>query len=66
MSAVFSHRQRPELFSMYTLQFGALFGCIFANIKILMTDTDDDDAEMRNVKLSIITAAMIFDVWCCF
>lgn len=24
--------------------------------------TDDDDAEMRNVKLSIITAAMIFDV----
>lgn len=33
-----------------------------------MTDDidDDDDAEMRNVKLSIITAAMIFDVWCCF
>ena len=29
-------------------------------------DDDDDDAEMRNVKLSIITAAMIFDVWCCF
>lgn len=41
--------------------------CIFANVKILLTaDTDDDDAEMRNVKLSIITAAMIFDVWCCF
>lgn len=42
--------------------------CIFADVKILMTaDTDDDDdAEMRNVKLSIITAAMIFDVWCCF
>ena len=31
-----------------------------------MTDDNDDDAEMRNVKLSIITAAMIFDVWCCF
>lgn len=45
--------------------------CIFADVKILMTadtddDDDDDDAEMRNVKLSIITAAMIFDVWCCF
>lgn len=25
-----------------------------------MTDTDDDDDEIRNVKLSIITAAMIF------
>ncbi|TKS92970.1 Dual specificity testis-specific protein kinase 2 [Collichthys lucidus] len=30
------------------------------DVKILMTDDDDDDAEMRNVKLSIITAAMIF------
>lgn len=39
------------------------------DVKIPMTDDiddDDDDAEMRNVKLSIITAAMIFDVWCCF
>lgn len=41
--------------------------CIFADVKSLMIyDDDDDDAEMRNVKLSIITAAMIFDVWCCF
>lgn len=38
--------------------------CIFADVKILMID-DIDDAEMRNDKLSI-TAAMIFDVWCCF
>lgn len=54
---------------MGTLQFEAqLVGsCIFADVKLLMTDdTDDDDAETRNVKLSIITAAMVFDVWCCF
>lgn len=61
--------QRSELFGMYTLQFGAQLvrSCIFADVKIHMTD-DTDDAEMRNVKLSIITAAMIFffDVWCCF
>lgn len=53
---------------METLQFGVhLVGsCKCADVKILMTDDIDDDAQMRNVKLSIITAAMIFDVWCCF
>lgn len=37
--------------------------CIFTK-KFFLTNTDD--AEMGNVKLSITTAAMIFDVWCCF
>lgn len=62
------NRQRPELFSMWILQFGTQLvrSCIFTDVKNLMIYDDDDDAEMRNVKLSIITAAMIFDVWCCF
>lgn len=53
-------------------QFGAgsVRSCLSADVKIHVThDDDDDDAEMRNVKLSIITVAMIlhfFDVWCCF
>lgn len=39
------------------------------NSQLLVTIMPDetDDAEMRNVKLSINTVAMIiFDVWCCF
>lgn len=44
---------------MYSLQFGApLVDLVYSQrFKILLTDTDD--AEMRNVKLSIITAAII-------
>lgn len=35
--------------------------CILTDVKIPMTDEiDENDAEKRNVKLSIITAAMTF------
>lgn len=50
---------RPELFSMKIHTVWVQISYMLYNRRKIHLN-DDDDAEMRNVKLSIITVAMIF------